>query len=59
MTAKVCPSGHALSINIVLPYGAGRHYCATCGWTDAEPADSKYNESMIELERDNPPTSGS
>jgi hypothetical protein len=47
--SRVCPQGHKLSINMILPPGAGRDYCTTCGWTDAE--DARAATEMTELER--------
>ncbi|MFC5948992.1 hypothetical protein ACFQH9_11975 [Pseudonocardia lutea] len=44
-----CPNGHPLSINVILPPGAGRDYCSTCGWTDAE--DTRAAGEMVGLER--------
>jgi hypothetical protein len=47
--SRACPQGHKLSINMILPPGAGRYYCPTCGWTDAE--DARAAKEMTELER--------
>lgn len=47
--SRVCPQGHKISINVVLPPGAGRDYCTTCGWTDAE--DTRAATTMTDLER--------
>jgi hypothetical protein len=49
--SRVCPSGHQLSINVVLPPGAGRDYCPTCGWTDADNAENAL--AMVDLQRQN------
>lgn len=50
--SRLCPEGHRLSINVVLPPGAGRDYCPTCGWTDAETIDgARAAKTMTDLER--------
>jgi fatty-acyl-CoA synthase/long-chain acyl-CoA synthetase len=51
--SRLCPEGHSLAINVVLPPGAGRDYCPTCGWTDAE--DARAAREMAELQRDSMP----
>lgn len=45
--SRLCPNGHTLSINVVLPPGAGRDYCPTCGWTDAP--DPRAAQEMTKL----------
>jgi hypothetical protein len=34
-----CPNGHPLSINVVMPPGAGRMYCPECGWKDSDDGE--------------------
>jgi hypothetical protein len=54
--SRECPNGHALAINVVLPPGAGRDYCPSCGWTDADNPENA--QRMVELQRDNTAGSG-